>query len=281
METEERDYILGTNDAELDRLGLQHHIWSGPAFALWERAGFRPGHTVLDVGCGPGFASLDLARLLGPTSRVIAVDESQRFVSHLVAQMKAQAIETIDARVGDVQRLDQCGIPAGSVDAAYCRWVLCWVRDPAAVVAGVARALRPGGVFAVQDYFNYLSLTLAPRSEAFTRVIQAVGESQRASGGDPDVAGRLPRIFRDHGLEVREIRPILRVARPGDLLWQWPTTFFRNYVPRMVAAGFLTPAEQQAFEREWAYRTDDPTSFFVTPPVFDIVGIKRGPGASS
>ena len=73
---------------------------------------------------------------------------------------------------------------------------------------------------------------MAPRSEIFSKIVQAVGASQRASGGDPDLAGRLPRMFLDHGLEVREIRPILRVARPGDLLWQWPATFFRNYVLR-------------------------------------------------
>jgi SAM-dependent methyltransferase len=270
----ERDYILGTHDAELERLGLQHRVWSEQAFALWERAGFRPGQAVLDVGCGPGYATIDMARLLGPTTRVLAIDESQRFLSFLNAQKQAQALDTIETRAGDVQHLDACGVGPESIDVAYCRWVLCWVKDPAAVVAGVARALRPGGVFAVQDYFNYLSLTLAPRSEVFTKIVQGVGASQRASGGDPDLVGRLPRMFADNGLMVREIRPILRVARPGDLLWQWPTTFFRNYVPRMVAAGFLTEADRVAFDEDWERRTHDPASFFVTPPVFDVIGVK-------
>lgn len=271
---QENTYILGTHDAELERLGLQHRIWSEYAFALWERAGFRPGQTILDVGCGPGYATMDMARLLGPSTRIVAIDESQRFISFLNAQKQAQALDTIETRLGDVQQLGDCDIAPASIDAAYCRWVLCWVKDPAAVVAGVARALKPGGVFAVQDYFNYLSLTLAPRSEAFTKIVQGVGASQRASGGDPDLAGRLPKMFLDNGLEVREIRPILRVARPGDLLWQWPDTFFRNYVPRMVAAGFLTPADQKAFDEDWERRARDPASFFVTPPVFDIVGVK-------
>src|SRR5262250_3403875 len=113
-ERTERDYILGTHDAELDRLGLQHRIWSEHAFSLWERAGLRPGQRVLDVGCGPGYATIDLARLLGPTSRIVAIDESQRFLSFLKAQMRAQAIDNIDTRLGDVQNLPACDVSDAS-----------------------------------------------------------------------------------------------------------------------------------------------------------------------
>ena len=63
---EKGEYVLGTNDEELMRLGFQHRVWGEQAFALWERAGFAPGQTIVDVGCGPGFATLDLARLTNP-----------------------------------------------------------------------------------------------------------------------------------------------------------------------------------------------------------------------
>lgn len=273
---DEKDYVLGTHDAELDRLGLQHALWSEFARALWRRAGFRPGQTIVDVGCGPGYATIDLARLLGPTSRVIAVDESRRFIAFLKAQLQAQAISTVDARVGDVRKLDQPPLELGPncIDGAYIRWVLCWVDDPEAVIAALARALRPGGVIAIQDYFSYLTLTLAPRSPALEKVVQAVGASQRATGGDPDLCARVPGWFQKYGFEVREIQPILRAARPGDPLWQWPATFFHIYAPRLVQMGFLKEAEQADFERDWAERTRDPSSFFVTPPVFDIIGVK-------
>lgn len=80
---DEREYVLGTNDEELTRLGFQHRVWGEHAFALWNRAGFAPGQTILDAGCGPGFATLDLARLVGPRGRIIAVDHSARFLDHL------------------------------------------------------------------------------------------------------------------------------------------------------------------------------------------------------
>lgn len=273
----ETEYVLGTDQAELARLELQHRLWSAQAFALWERAGFAPGQTILDVGCGPGFATWDLSQLAGPTGNIIAVDESERFIHFLKSDIATRSQTTANrtapilARVGDVQRLD---LTEGTVDSAYARWVLCFVRDPEAVVAGVAKALKPGGVFAVQDYFNYTALTLAPRSEAIDRIIRAVHQSWRDHGGDDDVVARLPAIMSRCGLKVREIKPILRVATPDSPLWQWPNSFFRNYVPRLVEMGFVTRDEQRAFQEDWAIRSRDPHTFFMTPPVFDVIAQK-------
>jgi len=269
---DEREYVLGTNDEELVRLGFQHRVWGEYAYAIWERARFAPGQTILDVGCGPGFATLDLARIVGSTGRVIAVDESSRFLDYLNGQLRAQGVNNVETRLADVQSLR---LPAASIDAAYARWVLCFVRDPRAVVAAVAAALRPGGVLAVQDYFNYRAVTLAPRSAIFAKVIDAVEQSWRVHGGDPDVASRLPGIVRECGLDLREVRPISRVARPGSALWDWPTTFFRNYVPVLVGMGLLTASDQTAFEEDWARRSNDPDTFFCTPPVYDVIAVKR------
>jgi SAM-dependent methyltransferase len=268
---EEREYVLGTNDEELARLGFQHRVWGQQAFALWERAGYAPGQTLLDVGCGPGFATLDLARLVGPQGRIIAVDHSARFLDHLKGQFAAQGVNNVETRLQDVETLN---LPSGSIDGAFARRVLCYLGGAQSVVSAVAKALRPGGVFAVQDYFNYRTATLAPKSAIFARVIEAVDASWRARGGDSDFAGRLPGMMQQCGLEVRDIRPILRVARPGSALWNWPTTFFRNYIPVLVETGLLTPSDQEQFQAEWANRSADPATFFCTPPVFDVIGVK-------
>src|SRR2546427_1403905 len=61
----EQEYVLGTNRDELVRLGLQHQLWARYAADAWERAGFGPGKKLLDIGCGPGYASLDLAARVG------------------------------------------------------------------------------------------------------------------------------------------------------------------------------------------------------------------------
>lgn len=268
---DEKEYLLGTQDDELARLGLQHRIWSAQAFALWERAGFGAGARILDLGCGPGYATLDLASLVGQRGHVLAIDESPRFIQRIKAVAGALGVTNVEARVGDATRLD---LAPASLDGAYMRWLLCFLKEPEKPLASVAEALRPGGRIAITDYFNYHTMSLAPRGPALARVVAAVVESWNASGGDLDVAARLPGMLAGLGLRVREIRPIVRAARPGTSLWQWPTTFFHGYAPKLVQMGFLTNAERLAFEAEWREWSDNPNAFFSTPPVYDIIAEK-------
>ena len=138
------DYLLGTRDEELERLGFQHRVWAEEAFASWRRAGFGYGSTVVDVGCGPGFASIDLAHLVGPQGHVIAVDSSEKFLAHLDATAGAQALTNIKTLCTDVQCLS---LPTASIDGAYARWILCFLSDPQALVKAIASALKPGAAF--------------------------------------------------------------------------------------------------------------------------------------
>ena len=52
----DKDYILGTHDEEILRLGLQHRVWRPKVLDAWKRAGFTVGQTILDFGCVPGYA---------------------------------------------------------------------------------------------------------------------------------------------------------------------------------------------------------------------------------
>ena len=267
----EQEYVLGTNDAELHRLGFQHQVWSGPTAASWEHAGFRPGARLLDVGCGPGYATFDLASLVGPTGHVLGVDVSQRFVSHLQAEARRRGVAHVEARVGDLEQLD---LPPASVDGAFARWVLCFVRDPATIIDRVARTLRPGGAFVVLDYCHYEAFAVAPRGAGIVRGVQEVSRSFRAAGGNPDVGQDVPALMRRAGLVVETIAPIVRLARPGSALWEWPWTFFQNFLPTLVQSGALTEDERLAFVREWEARSVDPDAFLLTPPMLEVVGRK-------
>lgn len=270
------EYVLGTGPDESARLGLQHRLWSASAHLLWERCGIRPGMTVLDVGCGPGHATMDLAQLVGPTGRVIAIDESASFLKQLNDEVKSRRLLNVERILGDVQELDKA-LPGrgGYVDLAYARWVFCFVKQPEDVVRHLARLVRPGGKVAVQDYFNYESMTLAPRREVFTKVINAVGASWRAQGGDPDIMGRLPAMLSRHGFTVESIECHQRVARPNSTIWHWPDSFWATFVPRLVQMGLITQADQQAFGMAWSEASADPDSFMQLPPVFDVIAVKK------
>ncbi len=265
------EYVLGAGDDELQRLGLQHRLWSDESNRIWRDAGFGPGQTILDVGCGPGFASFDLSPLLEPEGRLIAIDESKRYIDFLNTEAERRAITNITASVGDAQAID---LPPESIDGAWERWVMCFTPNPGAVVKGVAKALKPGGVFATQEYFNYRALTLAPHTELFEPVKHAIRASWLDYGGDDDIAGKLPRLMREAGLEIIETRPIARIARPGEAMWRWPSSYFEVFLPKIVEEGYLKEAERAAFMDEWARRSEDPNCFFCTPPMVAILARK-------
>jgi SAM-dependent methyltransferase len=269
--------VLGTGTDESVRLGLQHRLWSASAHALWEKAGVQPGQTVLDIGCGPGYASLDLAQIVGPTGRVIGVDESATFLKQLHDQALARKQVQVERVLGDVQDLINV-LPGeeGAIDVAYARWVFCFLSRPEDVVQALAALLKRGGRVAIQDYFNYeRCLTLAPRREAFTKVISAVGASWRARGGDTDIMGRLPGMFLRHGFEVRHLDVVQRIARPGSSLWHWPNSFWQTFLPRLEETGFITTLDREAFEKCWAEASSDPASFVQLPPVFELIAEKK------
>lgn len=269
----QQEYVLGTGADELERLGLQHRLWSDAAHAAWKLAGLAPGSRALDVGAGPGYASFDLAQIVQRAGAVVAVDESGGFIEHVNEQARARGLPQLSGRVGDVQQLDEVLANDPRFDLAYARWVLCFVPRPDAVVAGIARALRPGGRIVIHDYFNYTAMTSAPRRESYTKVVAATGRSWRARGGDPDVGGRLPRLLREHGFALEHVNAHQRLARPKDSMWPWVESWWRNFVPKLVAMGEISDSDANAFFADFeAMRTD--TDFTVLPCVYEIVARK-------
>jgi SAM-dependent methyltransferase len=265
------DYVLGTHDAELRRLGLQHELWAGPTARAWERAGFGPGQHLLDLGCGPGYATLELARRVGPDGSVLAVDRSRRFIDHLrreTAARHAANIRTLVAEIGDLEP------EPGSLDGIFARWVFSFLPDPDRVLGRLAEALRPGGRLVVMDYAHYRGFLIAPPTDLTGRVIEAI-HATISEEGDPDVASTLPARMVRAGLEVRSVRPLVRAARPGDPLWHWPGTFFETFLPSLVRVGRLAEADRAAFMEEWASRSRANGDYLLTPPMAEILAARR------
>lgn len=270
------EYVLGTGRDELERLGLQHRLWADAAHDAWRHARLQPGQRVLDVGCGPGYATLDLAQLVGQGGAVVGVDESAGFIGYLNQQAAARRLAHVRGVVGDVQTLPEAvgAGEGGRFDAAYARWVLCFVPRPQDVVAGVAHLLKPGGRLVVHDYFNYTSMTMAPRRRAHDAAVAATAKSWRDRGGDPDICGTLPRLLRDQGLRVERLHVHQRLATPGSTIYHWPQVWWSVYAPKLVEMGYLERAMAEELLRDLDEVAGSQTDFIVVPPVYEIVAIK-------
>ena len=127
----ERDYVLGTHDEELQRLGLQHRVWRPSVLDCWQRAGITVGKRVLDVGAGPGYAAVDLAEIVGTSGEVVALERSSKFVAALRETTRARSLSNIKVHELDLMTDD---LPKGDYDFSWCRWVASFVSDPALLV---------------------------------------------------------------------------------------------------------------------------------------------------
>jgi SAM-dependent methyltransferase len=264
----ERDYVLGTHDAELRRLAFQHDLWRPRVREAWLAAGIGAGSRVLDVGAGPGFATLDLAELVGPLGRVVAVERSRRFLDHLQVESHARGLAHVDAHEIDLMH---DAIPTRGLDAAWCRWVACFVNDPALLLARVREALRPGGTLVMHEYVDYAAYRCLPQRPAIEDFVREVMRSWREHGGEPDIARAMPALLPQQGFRIRHARPLGLSLMPHEPAWNWPAGFVRTNVPRMVELGRVTQAWADRVLVELDAAEADPGSLFITPLVLEIV----------
>ncbi len=269
---DEREYILGTGTDELSRLGIQHRVWADAAVGAWKKAAVLPGSHVLDLGCGPGHATFDIAQMVTETGRVLGVDASPRFLGYLNSQAKSRGLPHVSAQEGDAENL-LATLPKASFDVVYCRWVLCWLKHPEKALAGIRDVLKPGGRAVIHDYFNWQAMTSAPRSEAISKMVMAAVASFRDGGGDIDISSRLPKLIRESGMTLDNFEVHQRVARGGgrDGMLAWILTWWRTYGPKLVEMGKLSQADYSLAASDLKKLEADEDLFFFCPPLFEFI----------
>jgi SAM-dependent methyltransferase len=267
----ERDYVLGTHDDEIYRLGFQHRVWRPRALDAWARAKIGDGCKVIDFGAGPGFATMDLAEIVGPTGAVHALERSQRFLDTLEAQAKARGFSQVKAHEIDITTDP---IPVQDADAAWARWIFAFLPNPKTALEKLIGALKPGGAIVVHEYIHYETWRLSPRAPNFERFVDEVVANWRASGGEPDIARDLPAWLTEMGLKLESFRPFVDVVSKDDNIWRWPIGFFDIHIDRLLELNRITPQVAKDMRDEFARISQQPGTLMVTPLVLEIIARK-------
>jgi SAM-dependent methyltransferase len=268
---EEQEYVLGTHDEELVRLGLQHRVWRPRASDAWRRAGFTAGQTLLDVGCGPGYATIDLAEIVGPRGKVIGIERSPRYLDALHASAQKRGLTNIETLQRD---LDTDAFPDVTADGAWVRWVFAFLKRPQDLVSRILDSLRPGGTVVIHEYFDYGTWRFAQRSAAFDEFVMTVMKSWRGSGGEPDIGRDLPSWLEDRGARVVSLQPIIDVISPNNFVWQWPKSFVDIGLRRLVELGDMTDQRADEIRNEFVACESAPHARMITPGVLEIIATK-------
>lgn len=270
-------YVLGSEPDERLRLERQHQLWRPMAQAAWSRAGLKPGDAALDLGCGPGWTTRDLAALVGPRGRVLGLENDSAYLAEAQALAGTRGLSQVSFIRHDLHQpplaLDQ------AFDLSWCRWVAMFLRDLAPLVNQLELALRPGGVAVFHEYIHWSTFGLHPNGAILQRFGAAVLSSFEASGGDANVNRRLPSLLAAHGFLIEEIRPLASVGGPGSWVAHWLEPFVRVYGRRLQELGLWSAAEAEEADAAMEAARHDPGSLWVGPTVLELVA--RRPGVTA
>lgn len=175
---EDPTYLLGRSEGERRRLIEQDAFLGGFTGRLFAEAGIGPGMRVLDVGCGVGDVSLLAASLVGPGGEVVGVDRDPLAVASARERVRAMGLRNVSFVEGDAREL----VLDGPFDAAVGRFVLMYQADPVEVLRRVADHVRPGGVFAFQEWTLTDPFISYPRSPLWQYISDVGVETARRAG---------------------------------------------------------------------------------------------------
>ena len=198
-----------------------------------------------------------------------ALERSDRFAAAARARTARFGLGNLEVREQDVA---ETGFGEGAADAAWCRWVLSFVADPARTVAHIAEALKPGGVAVFHEYADYGAWRTMPPDPDVERFRTLVMQSWRDSGGEPDIALQLPGFLADAGLDLVEARPLIEIVGADDFTWRWPAAFMAVNARRLEALGYATAEDAARFAR--ALDAAPPGTRMITPLVAEVIARK-------
>jgi ubiquinone/menaquinone biosynthesis C-methylase UbiE len=245
------------NSEELTRLKRQAAAAQSLERQILKRSGLSAGMRVLDLACGPGVVSCELAHLAAP-GQVTGIDLSPELLDQARALAQERNIGNLNFQPGDVYALD---LPHNQFDFVYARFLFQHLKAIDQALVEIQRILKPGGVCTIADVDDGW-LALHPEPESFRSFIERADCNQARQGGDRNVGRKLGAYLQEAGFE--QVRVHVDTITSTELGMQGfldLTTGFKH--------GQLKDEDRQqsAIEREQIYQLLD------TPNAWGYVGI--------
>ena len=178
----------------IKKLELQALETAEERLPLYLEVGLKDTSLVLDVGCGSGIVTRDIARLT--KGKVVAVDGSEDMIN--VAKDILKDYSNVELKVCNAEDLP---FDDNIFDIVTCNLVLMWADDPQRVVNEMARVTKPGGKVLASlepDYGGKLHWPEHPKVDSIF-----AGEAIKKRGGDPHIGRKLRLLFVRAGLKTK------------------------------------------------------------------------------
>jgi SAM-dependent methyltransferase len=190
----ERHYVHVGGEDGRDRLRVLARIFAPATATLLDRVEIVAGMRCLDVGCGGGDVSVELARRVGPRGTVTAIDFDGEALEIARREALQAGLDNLTYRHLDLFDL----VVDKPVDVVYARFVLTHLRDPVTALRGMAGLLCPGGRIVVEDADASANFCY-PAETAFDLYSRLYRQTMQGRGTDPDIGPKLPQLLRNAG----------------------------------------------------------------------------------
>jgi 2-polyprenyl-3-methyl-5-hydroxy-6-metoxy-1,4-benzoquinol methylase len=222
----------------------------------------RAGLDVLDVGCGPGTITADLAARVAP-GRVVGIDPSESILEQARATTASAGLDNVEFEQGDVYSLDA---KTASFDVVHAHQVLLHLTDPVAALRAMLRVARTGGVVAARDT-DYAAATWWPADPRLDRWLEIYRAVARGNGAEPDAGRRL--LAWAHAAGATDVTPSASIwchATPSERAWWgglWADRILDSRIAEQaVDGGHATRAELEGISAAWREWAEHPDGWF-------------------
>ena len=244
---------------------LARVMWPTTARAL-ERAGLSRGMTCLDLGCGGGDVTYELARIVAPEGRVTGVDFDEVKIGLARQGASERGLATAEFRPLDVLTWDE----ESRYDFIYCRFLLTHLKNPLDALRRMLRALRPGGSALVED-IDYSGSFGYPPSAAMDTYERLYAAAAARRGCDADIGPKLYGMLRDAGFRSVEFEIVQPAFASGEGKRLAVLTLV-NIADAVLAEGLASREELDSAIEELGRYTDDERTIVGAPRVFQVLG---------
>ena len=222
------DYLLGSTDAEHQRLIRQATRLAPVTERFFRDAGIGPGQRVLDLGYGVGDVAMLVARLVGPSGEVVGIERETRSITRARARAAEVGMRNVTFTQSDVAQFSS----DKSFDAAVGRYILQFLPDPVAVLRSVVAKVRAGGTIAFQEGSWAPFVLLSRHLPLWSASVLLLHEAGIRSGVNLEMGLALYKVFQEAGLPAPRMRLEMELGHDEDFT-RWVSDALKSVFPQI------------------------------------------------
>jgi SAM-dependent methyltransferase len=264
------DYVIEGGRPGRERLRLLSTVLAPTTNHFLDRVGVAAGMRCLDVGCGGGDVTWELARRVGRSGLVVGLDFDEQVLALAREDADAEGLANVTFR-----QLDAMGLHDGAeFDVVYARFLLTHLPDWRRGLRRMIAATRPGGRIAIED-IDFTGHICHPECPAFRRYVVLYQEAVMRHGADPNIGPKLAEAMIDQGVRDVSVDVVQPVFLSGDGKRIAAVTMER-IAARAIEADLATAAEVRQIVGELEEFARDSRTLLSLPRIFQVSG-RSGP----